>query len=240
MGARRWDDELVEMAPCGFIVLEAQGKVSQANATFLEWTGYREDELVGHRNWQDLLPVGDRVFWATHCTPLSVLQGAVMELSLSVKCSDGTRMPAIVNMRTRTFEGARQFLLTLFDATDRTSYEHELRSARDDAQRSEERLRSLATFTAGLIRTPTSSEVAEQLGSTAVVMLDVDWSMVWLRHADRIVPAREIDPDFADALLEAHASGVRILGRRSRVDRATVTLGEPVEVVLPAPPGSDR
>lgn len=58
--------------------------------------------------------------------------------------------------------------------------------------------------------------------------------------ADRILPAREIDPVFADALLEAHASGVRIFGRRSRVDRDGVTLGEPVEVVLPDPGESDR
>jgi sugar fermentation stimulation protein A len=53
--------------------------------------------------------------------------------------------------------------------------------------------------------------------------------------ADRILPAREIDPDFADALLEARDAGVQIFGRRSRVDHDSVTLGSPVEVLLPDP-----
>lgn len=46
--------------------------------------------------------------------------------------------------------------------------------------------------------------------------------------ARRIRAAREIDPDFADALAEAKAAGVRVLGRRCRVRRDRVELGPPV------------
>lgn len=46
--------------------------------------------------------------------------------------------------------------------------------------------------------------------------------------ADRIVAARSIDPVFADALAEAGAGGVRILGRRCRVEEDRVTLGDAV------------
>jgi len=43
--------------------------------------------------------------------------------------------------------------------------------------------------------------------------------------AHRIEAARSIDPDFADALAEAKAAGVRVLGRRCRVTRARLELG---------------
>lgn len=46
--------------------------------------------------------------------------------------------------------------------------------------------------------------------------------------ASRIRAAREIDPEFARALAGAREAGVRILGRRCRVEPRRVVLGEPV------------
>lgn len=46
--------------------------------------------------------------------------------------------------------------------------------------------------------------------------------------AHRIEAARSIDPDFADALAEAKAAGVRVLGRRCRVTEDRLELGKPV------------
>lgn len=46
--------------------------------------------------------------------------------------------------------------------------------------------------------------------------------------AGRIHAAADIDPEFAAALQEAKAAGVRILGRRCTVKREAVTLGEAV------------
>lgn len=50
--------------------------------------------------------------------------------------------------------------------------------------------------------------------------------------AREIRAARSIDPAFADALEAAAAAGVRVLGRRCRVDRHRVTLGDPVPTVV--------
>lgn len=47
--------------------------------------------------------------------------------------------------------------------------------------------------------------------------------------ADRIVAARRIDPDFADALSAARDAGVRVLGRRCSVTWEGIRLGEAVE-----------
>ncbi len=57
--------------------------------------------------------------------------------------------------------------------------------------------------------------------------------------AARIHPARTIDPDFADALQEARASGVRVYGRRSRVELTGVTLEDPVPVILSGSGGQE-
>lgn len=47
---------------------------------------------------------------------------------------------------------------------------------------------------------------------------------------ERVVADEAIDPDFAAALREARADGVRALARRCRVDEAAVTMGEAVPV----------
>lgn len=62
---------------------------------------------------------------------------------------------------------------------------------------------------------------------------DVAWSaavlfVVQRDDAHRIEAARSIDPDFADALAEAKAAGVRVMGRRCRVARDRLELGKPV------------
>jgi sugar fermentation stimulation protein A len=46
--------------------------------------------------------------------------------------------------------------------------------------------------------------------------------------ARRILASAEIDPELAQALAEAKAAGVRVLGRRCHVALDRVTLGEPV------------
>jgi sugar fermentation stimulation protein A len=60
-----------------------------------------------------------------------------------------------------------------------------------------------------------------------------DWDAAILfvlqRHdAHRIEAARSIDPAFADALADAQAAGVRVLGRRCQVTLNTLTLAPPI------------
>ena len=72
------------------------------------------------------------------------------------------------------------------------------------------------------------TELAESSEYEAAVLFVLQRS-----DATEIVAARSIDPEFADALEEAGQAGVRILGRRCRVEKERVVLGERV----PARPG---
>jgi len=67
--------ELYDNAPCGYLSALPDGTIIKANATFLTWTGYERDKLVGRRRFQELLATGDRIFYETHAAPMLFMQG---------------------------------------------------------------------------------------------------------------------------------------------------------------------
>ena len=139
-------EDLYEHAPCGYLSTLPGGLIVRVNQTFLGWTGYRRDELVGRRRLQDLLTPGGRIFHETHYAPLLFLEGSVREIAVELVRADGSRLPALVNSVLRTGPdgtpaGVRT---TVFDATERRRYERELLRARRVAEESEARARLLA------------------------------------------------------------------------------------------------
>ena len=106
--------------------------IVKVNQTFLTWTGYRRDELVGRRRFQDLLTPGGRIFHETHYAPLLHMQGSVREIAVELVRADGSRLPALVNSVLRRADGGSPAVVrtTVFDATDRREYERELLRAR--------------------------------------------------------------------------------------------------------------
>ena len=139
-------EDLYENAPCGYLSTLPDGTIAKVNATFLAWTGYSRAELVGHRRFQTLLTVGDRIFYETHYAPLLRLQQAVREIAVEIVCSDGRRLPVLINAAVkRDRDGDIAYVRTsVFDARQRREYERELLRARRRAEDSEARARDLA------------------------------------------------------------------------------------------------
>lgn len=139
-------EDLYDHAPCGYFSTLPDGTIAKVNQTFLDWTGYRRDELVGHRRFQTMLPVGDRVFYDTHYVPLLRMQQAVREIAVEIVCSDGRRLPVLVNTTVKTDRdgGLAYFRTSVFDARQRRQYEVELLRARQRAEESEARATALA------------------------------------------------------------------------------------------------
>jgi PAS domain S-box-containing protein len=126
------DEELFEHAPCGYLTTRLDGTILKVNRTFEEWTGFRRDELIAGRRFQDLLTGGGRIYHETHYAPLLHMQGAAREIALDIVRADGSRLPALVNSvvgEERAGEG-RVIRTLVFDATDRRRYEQELVRAR--------------------------------------------------------------------------------------------------------------
>jgi PAS domain S-box-containing protein len=135
--ADRWDD-----APCGLFVVTADGRFSHVNATFCKWLDYQASELVDTRCFQELLPIGARVFLQTHWTPLLQIQGSVSEVQLDFIRRDGTRVPMVLNAVRRSRDGEIEDEVAAFVATDRKLYENELRVARSTAEMAATELKS--------------------------------------------------------------------------------------------------
>jgi phosphoserine phosphatase RsbU/P len=133
-------------APCGLLTTLPGGLIARVNDTFLTWTGYDREALVGRRRFQDLLSPGGRIFHETHYAPLLFMQGSVREIAVELVRADGSRLPALVNSTVQAgADGEPELVRTaVFTATDRREYERELLRARRDAEEAAARARLLA------------------------------------------------------------------------------------------------
>jgi PAS domain S-box-containing protein len=124
-----WDD-----APCALVVADGAGNILHANQTFCTWLGYAPSDLVGLKRFQDLLPIGARVFLQTHWTPLLQIQGSVSEVQLDFNCRDGKRLPMVLNARRHVTDGVVRDEIAALVVNDRKLYERELLAARAKAE----------------------------------------------------------------------------------------------------------
>jgi serine/threonine-protein kinase RsbW len=189
-----WDedpDDLYEHAPCGYLTTLPDGTIVRVNQTFLTWTGYTRGELVGHRRFRDLLTSGGQIYHETHYAPLLRMQDEVHELAFDVVCSDGRRLPTLVNSTLgRSESGQPRAIRTMvFNASERRQYENELLLARQIAEASERRVRVLQQIVADLAAAPTEAEVAEAVvrapesaftaASSSVYLVDDERDMIY-------------------------------------------------------------
>jgi PAS domain S-box-containing protein len=125
---------LFEHAACGLVLTDVHGQILRVNAAARCWLGYEEDELAGKLRMLDLLPVGARLFYHTHCLPILQVQGSVAELQINLRNRRRERLPMLINIVRREQTGQVFDQWALFQAVDRHAYEHELLEARKAAE----------------------------------------------------------------------------------------------------------
>jgi sigma-B regulation protein RsbU (phosphoserine phosphatase) len=119
--------DLYDHAPCGYLSLLPDGRIYMVNATFLSWTGYAREQLIG-KLMRDLLSMGAQIFYETHFAPLLRMQGFFNEVALDIIKADDGRLAVLANaVERRTSDGDLLFTrVSLFQATERRRYEREL------------------------------------------------------------------------------------------------------------------
>ena len=164
--------DLYENAPCGYLSTTPDGTIVKVNRTMCLWTGRRPEQLIG-TGFPDLLSIGGRIFHETHYAPLLRMQGAVREIAVDVVRVDGSTLPCLLNaVELRDDEGNPLLVrATLFDATARRRYETELLAARQAAEQSEGRARTLHGIVSSLAAAVTVDEVARVVVERAVAAL---------------------------------------------------------------------
>jgi phosphoserine phosphatase RsbU/P len=128
--------DLFEHAPCGYLTIGPDGRVTKVNATLTTWTGFASDQFVGKRPHQFLNMAG-RIYYETHVAPLLRMQGFFNEFALDFETAAGERLPVIANaVERRDVEGGPLFTaVVVLKATDRRRYERELVESRSELQK---------------------------------------------------------------------------------------------------------
>ena len=131
----RIDDfqDMFENSPCGYITLQASGRIERVNRTLLGWTGHTADEMIGKR-FSDFVNMAGRIYYETHIAPLLRMQGFFNEFAIEMVTAGGEPVQMICNaLEGRDAAGNPLFIrLALLRATDRRRYEQELLAAREE------------------------------------------------------------------------------------------------------------
>ena len=128
--------DLFENAPCGYLTIGPDGRITKVNTTLAAWTGFGADKFVGQRLHQFLNMPG-RIYYETHIAPLLRMQGFFSEFALDFENAAGERLPMIANAaERRDINGGVLFTaLVVIKANDRRRYERQLVDSRAELQK---------------------------------------------------------------------------------------------------------
>ena len=148
IGALLEDDAeaLYERAPCGYLSTTPDGTIIKVNETFLALTGYTREDLVGRKQFAELLSAGGRIYHETHYAPMLRMHGVAREIAFDLVRADEQRLPVLVNSVLERDSADRPVVIrtAVFDAVHRRRYEEELLREKQRAEASEARATALA------------------------------------------------------------------------------------------------
>jgi PAS domain S-box-containing protein len=173
-------EELYEQAPCGYVSTFPDGTFIRVNQTFLDWTGYARNDLLGVRRFQDLLTVGGRIFYETHIAPLLHMQGSVNEIALDLVSRGGQRLPILINSIQKCDVTGAPLLYrtTIFNASERRKYEQELLLARKQAEQAADRIARLQTVMVALAEALSATRVAEIITEQGIAAFNAQAGLI--------------------------------------------------------------
>lgn len=114
-----------DRTPVAVLELE-DGRVLDVNPAACRLLGRDTGDLVGRR-LSELLSVGSRFFFETHCRPILAARGEVAEVSLEVRGAHGRCVPVLLY---GSCDEAGRLRLVLVTAFERHAHDAELRRMR--------------------------------------------------------------------------------------------------------------
>jgi len=138
-------EDLYQNAPFGYLTMRADGVIVNMNATLLAWLGLEPGAIVLQRSFQDLLGMGEKIYFETHIMPLLQMQGEVSEINLELKGKEAIALPVLINARRVPGMPGSQplYRFSVLDISQRKQYELELMKARRAAEETTRRLKEI-------------------------------------------------------------------------------------------------
>lgn len=111
--------DIYDNAPCGYHSIDANGLFVEINNTWLQWLGFKRDEVLGKMHFEDILTEASKVEFKEHFRRF-IKDGTVHNLLFDAVRKDGTTFAILLNS-TAIFDSAGNFLKsrsTVFDYTE--------------------------------------------------------------------------------------------------------------------------
>lgn len=130
------EEDLLDLAPCGYVVMDLDGRIISANREFERMVGSGGSSADGERSLASLLPAGARIFLETRLWPMLELDQSVREIALDLMRADGSRLPVLFNAAVAPgHDGAPPTIrAVLMETTERHRYEQDLLAATTAAE----------------------------------------------------------------------------------------------------------
>lgn len=126
-------EDLFEHAPCGYVVLDLDGQIVQANEAFLEISKLDRNTVAG-ASFRNLLGAAGAIFFDTQLLPALLLNGCRKEIALDLRTTEG-RVPVLVNFTVQYVDDmAVSIRAVLLDAGERRQFERDLLRSRKEAE----------------------------------------------------------------------------------------------------------
>ena len=123
-------EDLYNNAPCGYHLMDDKGIFLQINHTELKWLGYTQDELIGEKNFSDLIAPENLPTFQEDFLRLKT-EGFVWNLELEIIRKDGTMFPVLLNASVIYDSPGHSLMIrsSMFDISDRKRKEDELKQS---------------------------------------------------------------------------------------------------------------
>ncbi|WP_339922106.1 ATP-binding protein [uncultured Cyclobacterium sp.] len=138
-------EDLYQNAPFGYMSMRADGLIVNINTTLLVWLGYERDEILLQKSFQDLLGMGERIYFETHMMPMLQMQGEISEISIELKGKQPRKLPTLINGKRiiGSSDDKPFYRFSVLNITQRKQYEVELIKARKKAEQTVDRLKQI-------------------------------------------------------------------------------------------------
>ena len=120
-------------SPCGWLGVDDGGRIVEANPQLHTWLQHAPGTLAG-RHIEHILGPAAKVFYSTHLFPLLRLHGAVDELYLALRRSDGSDVPCLLSAVRDESSGTPLNRCVLMTMWRRREFESALLEARRSAE----------------------------------------------------------------------------------------------------------